>query len=325
VILGEVPALRLVEPGEEGASPTSEHVEMLIAALANIESPDFGLSPTVSGHSFVAIDGKQTPGAFPYADHHLEVSSSLQELVRIGPAALPALLGHLDDATPTKLTVRNGVDHGIMWFDREMWANPASDAEQRVLRGKPKVEHPPPGEGPRSHTVTVGDVCFVAIGQITGRGYQAVRYQPTACVVLNSPTQDPKLCELVRAVWHSDNPRQKLFDSLLLDYATRGRYDGDGLDSWGIGSELQVGAAMRLLFYYPQESLAMIVKRIDGLDVTEAEPWIERQVANGVSAEDFIAAVSWSQHPEVVAAVQRAVDRKQRSATADEGANRSRE
>ena len=46
-------------------------------------------------------------------------------------------------------------------------------------------------------------MCFVAVGQIVGRGYAAVRYQPTACIVINSPTHDAKLRSDVRAAWVS--------------------------------------------------------------------------------------------------------------------------
>ena len=36
---------------------------------------------------------------------------------------------------------------------------------------------------------------------ITNRPYNAVRYQPTACIVLNSPTTSPVIAKALRAMW----------------------------------------------------------------------------------------------------------------------------
>ncbi len=53
----------------------------------------------------------------------------------------------------------------------------------------------------RKHTVTVGDLCWVALGQIVNRRFDAVRYQPTAIIIVSSPTLSPTLCKQVRADW----------------------------------------------------------------------------------------------------------------------------
>src|SRR5262245_20292749 len=100
-----------------------------------------------------------------------------------------------------------------MWHAAELPLNPANPLEAGVYKaraGKPRRSE----DHVKSYTVRVGDVCFVAIGQIVGRGYQAVRYQPTACVVLNSPARDPNLRAEVRALWKARDPRRMLFDSL---------------------------------------------------------------------------------------------------------------
>ena len=108
----------------------------------------------------------------------------------------------------------------------------------------------------------------MAIGQIVGRGYQAVRYQPTACIVINSPTEDQELRKQVRAIWESKDPRQRLFESLLTDYATVADYvDGESFDIWGMAGDLQCEAAMRLLYYFPKESAPLIAKRLRDLRV----------------------------------------------------------
>ena len=47
----------------------------------------------------------------------------------------------------------------------------------------------------------VGDVCYVLIGQIVNRRLLAVRYQPSAGLVVNSPIESPVLVERVRNDW----------------------------------------------------------------------------------------------------------------------------
>src|SRR5262249_21288700 len=141
--------------------------------------------------------------------------------------------------------------------------NPAEQATHKARAGKAREKE----EHVTSYTVKVGDVCFVAIGQIVGRAYGAVRYQPTACIVLNSPAHDPKLCAEVRSIWNAKNPRDKLFDSLLADYATEGVFNGKSLDGWGTASHFQCGAALRLLYYFATEASPLVAGRLDKLDV----------------------------------------------------------
>ena len=50
----------------------------------------------------------------------------------------------------------------------------------------------------------------------------------------------------VREIWSSTNASQRLFDSLLFDYATPGVFNGESLDGWDVGSKLQCEAALRL-------------------------------------------------------------------------------
>jgi hypothetical protein len=94
-------------------------------------------------------------------------------------------------------------------------------------------------------------VCFVAIGQIVGRGYSAVRYQPSMCIVINSTTASAELRDAVRTIWTSDEPRQHLLDSLLRDYSTEVAFNGKSLDGWAAGSNFKCSSAMRMLFYFP--------------------------------------------------------------------------
>jgi hypothetical protein len=307
VKLGRVPDVRLA-PRPPVSAEQAKRIKGLIAGLATLDSADVGLSPTLSGHAFAPVAGQSHAGTLLLTDHRLKPSDALRELVALGPDALPLLLDALGDKTPTKLTIRHDGRFGGMSYRGELDLNPVNPAEAAVYKGRSGAPRGLQSGGGHinSHTVTVGDACFVAVGQIVGRRYQAVRYQPTANIVINSPTQDPKLCAEVRSIWTSKDAAQKLFDSLLADYATEGIFNGRSLDGWGLGSDQQCGAALRLLYYFPKESAPLITGRLDMLDVGrdgELNDSMRRCVANGVRADAFIKAVAWSKEPAVRAAL----------------------
>jgi hypothetical protein len=132
-----------------------------------------------------------------------------------------------------------------------------------------------------------------------------MRYQPTAILIVNSPTHDQELCKAVRMIWSSDNSRQGLFQSLLRDYSTQGIFNGESLDGWSVGSRLQVGATLRLLYYFPEESALMISQRLKSLETqrVDEDNFMQREVSNGVLTMAFINAVLWSEQPMIKGAV----------------------
>jgi hypothetical protein len=280
-------------------------IKGLIRNLAKIASPDFGLSPTLSGSGFAPIPEAREMGAGLLTDHKIKESEDFAELVRLGPKALPLLLKALDDSTPTKLIIKHdfGIGVGTMWFANEMRGNPGNEVEQKVLATVPKKEREFPEDTPSSYTVKIGDACFVIIGQIVGRSYQAVRYQPTACIVINSPTHGTNIASQVRAIWNSADPPQHLIDSLLLDFASEGVFNGRSLDGWSVGSRLQTGAAMRLLYYFPSETTNLIAARLRSLQVGKRDMY--RDVTNRIRTDDFVKAVAWSKEPAVRVELQR--------------------
>ncbi len=150
-------------------------------------------------------------------------------------------------------------------------------------------------------TVAVGDICFVAIGQIINRPYQAARYQSTGFVVVNSPAHDAKLAEAVRAPWNGKDYRQQLLTSLLADFHTRGGDDPDDHSYRGRSDRLQIGAAIRLLYYFPAESEAIVAKRLRELDLRSEtlSDTKKDSEANGLYADDLLQAVNFCKHEEV--------------------------
>jgi hypothetical protein len=303
---GKVPDLKLPPRPPVDAARTKK-VKDLIAALAALDRPDYGLSATLRGDAFAPLPGQARAGAFLLTNHGVQTSNTLAALVAMGPDALPFLLDALDDPTPTKIALNHDVAFGTMYHAAELPINPVNPAEVAVYRARAAGAREE-DKHVTEYTVKVGDVCFVAVGQIVGRSYSAVRYQPTACVVLNATTHDPKLCAEVRDLWRSNDPAGKLFESLLADYATEGVFNGRSLDGWGMGSYLQCGAALRLLYYFPKETAQLLAARLDKLNVgrdKNVDGYMTRCVANGVRAEDFVKALAWSKDPAVLAALVR--------------------
>lgn len=188
-------------------------------------------------------------------------------------------------------------------METEIGANPAMPDELAAIRGAfpgrwpndPATEEEWPyrfgAVFPNRHAVTVGDACFAILGQIVNRDFEAVRYQPTACLVVNSPTFDPRIARAVRNQWEGKDPRVELARRLLADTFTTDvvpsrRWDGEG----------QTGAAMRLAFYYPAESEAALLELVDAAAEGEG-PYARRW------AEDLARALSVSERPKVRAAL----------------------
>lgn len=244
-------------------------------------------------------------------DHNRQEFDAFRELVALGPKSMPFLLKALDDKSPTKLTMTHKSAFGEMWLANELSGNPVNKTEAAVLAETTKRRSDHFEDHIETYTVKVGDVCFVALGQIVGRSYSAVRYQPTACIVINSPTDDAKLCSQVRGIWASDDANKRLFESLLLDYSTCGIFNGETLDGWSVGSNFQCDAATRLLFYYP-ETAGLIAERLRQCDVNKAQDvdvFIKREVRSGIRAKEFIEAIRWSKDPGIVAALRDTYDR----------------
>lgn len=125
----------------------------------------------------------------------------------------------------------------------------------------------------RAHTVTVGDVCYVIIGQIVNRTYLAVQYQPTACIYITSPVVDPDVREFVRRAWGSDAPAQTLFDSLVTDFRT-------GYSASPFWTDYTASATLRLSLYFPEESEPLFLEYLDGVNLAPSEErhWLSEDV-----------------------------------------------
>jgi hypothetical protein len=211
-------------------------VAKLIDQLAEVGEAGIGFHPTAWADGFIAVD--QEPGfqGGIISSQKPVVSPPLRSLVQKGVAALPQLIDHLSDRRETKLTMSGFMG---MWHSDEY--DPRRRAPLKYLPGpKPSPKYDPSRERPvreNKYTLRVGDLCFVAIGQIVNRHLNAVRYQPSGCLVINSPVETPSLAESVRKDWKGLTAEQHK-QSLIRD-ALAPAYDADP------------GALVRLWFYFP--------------------------------------------------------------------------
>ena len=220
-------------------------VEQLVDALVDVDAQTIGLHSTLLVSAFIADDspdkidggvfGSVAPKRFP----------QMIELVRRGVNSLPVLIDHLDDKRPTKVVVGNGI-FTFKYFgdeydprirpDGQRGATTLAHYADRLEELKAEEARAFQGE----YTVRVGDVCYLLIGQIVDRSLIAVRYQPSAILVVNSPIEVPALIAAVKRDWGAISSSE-LMSSLLADAQT-----SDNLRIYG-------PALQRLRFYYPSE------------------------------------------------------------------------
>jgi hypothetical protein len=324
VHLGQVPALKL------GTRPAIdpqriERIKKCIKDLAAIEKPDFGFSAMTNTTAFLPLADRLEPSWV--TDHEVLHSQALRSLVEMGPDSLPFLLAALDDKTPTKLTVEPQGGMGMMIAANELDGNPANLLESRVLGRSEALpwsllvdsfnKKLPNGITTESYTEKVGDICFVAIGQIVGRAYRAVRYQSTGFVIVNSPTARAELRTKVRSIWSSEDARKRVFDSLLVDYATQesatqGRLvDPLSVDGLSQATRLQAQAATRLLYYFPNETSQVIAERIHSLpiDGKTPRPNAENAQVGHRRAVELVKAASWCKEPVIRRVIRQVFER----------------
>jgi ankyrin repeat protein len=221
-------------------------VPALIDKLTETAQGDIGYMATMSGTGFLPL-GQSEMGTMMLFQQRPLRSDTMRELVKQGRTALPHLIAHIDDKRPTKVTISHGFGIGGMLFVDEY------DYNRRTLANRPKginrswtnLEE----KHPNTHTVTVGDLCFVALGQIVNRSFAAVRYQPTACIMVNSPTYSEALRRTIIQEWGGITPEQHkaslIRDFLEPDHAWR-----------------RAQAALRLAYYYPDALEPLVLKQL---------------------------------------------------------------
>jgi hypothetical protein len=225
---------------------TNDELELLIDQLMDISEPGVGYSAYFSGSGFLPYSESEQLGTFVLGRTYSTQSDTLLRIVANGCDSIPTLLKHISDDRK----INSKPQQGTMWTDfpdeydfnrRTRGAAPTGVNGDEF--GK-EVDHP------GSHSLTVGDLCFVAIGQIVNRSFNATRYQSTGGLLVNSPTYSRRLHDVLLDEWKDLTPdRHK---QLLID-------DFEQPDSDG----RRIGAYLRLCFYYPDAVEPLVLKVLD--------------------------------------------------------------
>jgi ankyrin repeat protein len=219
---------------QEIKKPAADDAKALIDQLTQLDRQDTGYSGTVSGSSFLPL-GESRAGTMLLFQEPGTPSEALRSLVKLGVKALPTLLDHLKDERPTKIVLKHSGGFGGMFISRD---------KEEPDKGKKKDDPFGFGSSATEYTIMVGDLCYVAIGQIVNRGYSAVRYQPTAIILVTSVPKSKQLRDDLIKQW-GNLTAEKHRDSLVRDL------DDD-----------QEGASIRLAYYYPATLETVALKQL---------------------------------------------------------------
>lgn len=220
-------------------------IEILIGKLVEISEPGFGYSGSFSGSEFLPYDDTGQMSTLIVGAAHSRRSDVLRAIVKRGVTAVPNLLNHINDKRPTQIPSVSG----MMWisfsdeydFNRRTRTTAPEGVNRRDLEGD--------RNDPERHTITVGDLCFVALGQIVNRHFSATRYQPSGGLIVNSPTYSLSLRKAILKDWSDlsvkSHKRLLIEDFLKPDYENR-----------------RTGAYLRLSLYYPETIEDLVVNEL---------------------------------------------------------------
>jgi|SRR5215475_4134428 len=222
----------------------NKEIQELIEKLAEISSPGYGYSSTFSGSQFLPYEETESVHTVVFIKESLSNSAELKKLVEFGIDSVPFLLEHLDDSWPTKIPAVKG----LMWMSFQ----DEYDYNRRTVKNSPagvNLDGVVSGEEP-DYRIKVGDICYVALGQIMNRSFNATRYQPSGGLVVNSPVRSKSLCRTVREAFSGftrEKHRQLLIQDILQpDNSLRAR-----------------GAYQRLAYFYPEDVETVALKYLE--------------------------------------------------------------
>jgi hypothetical protein len=214
----------------------------LIDKLQGVTAEGLGYSSSRAGSQFLPLPGTDLSGMLLLGQAPPESSAALRKVVEKGAAIVPLLLDHLQDIRVTEIQPLKGME----------WTQ-YSDYLENNRRLKPpagpEVEKEISDAEPGGHVLTVGDLCFVALGQILNRRYDAARYQASGGMVIHSPTFSKALRDKVRAEWKGLT-EAGYRQSLTQDFE---KPDNE---------YRRTGAYYRLAFYYPDAIEPLVLKQL---------------------------------------------------------------
>ena len=217
----------------------------LIDRLEQLGTQDTGYSGSVSGSSFLPLGYSRASVVLLSPSTPSGTSDAMLSLVKLGAKAVPALLHHLGDDRKTKIVIRNRLG-GFFGISQDR----GEKAEDEEPNGKGKT----PFGAPKQYTLRVGDLCYVALGQIVNRDYTAVRYIPSGNVMVTSVPHSRKLRADLKRQWGGLTERKHLA-SLVKDLNSKTAKGGDD-------GGTRVGASLRLAYYFPKEYEPIAVQQL---------------------------------------------------------------
>ncbi len=262
------------------SAPDRPAVEKLIDDLVNVNVETVGANTKATYMSmFLANDRPATNMTGRGGVSLPPPPPVMRQLTALGVAAVPALLNHLTDARDTKLVILNpgilqgaaGVGlHGMRFgsmtyndeYDPRYPGDPARTPGNVNTRGQRSLGSSDAGD---TYTVKIGDLCYVILGQIVYRNLVAVRYQGTACAVINSPVQNPALAAAARQDWAGltvAEHRASLEHDLLAGDNPRQQFG-------------HLGALDRLTFYFPDTANIETVQRLGQPLAVWRQQWVD--------------------------------------------------
>lgn len=252
--------LAIIARADEPKKPEADPAKALIDQLTEVSRQDIGYSASVTGTAFHPLGRRESHAMILGQRPHVE-SDAMRSLVKLGVIAVPALLDHLADDRRTKITLEHSIGFGGLMMTQDK----GEMGEEMDGKGIGAIVR---------YTVRVGDLCYVALGQIVNRNYTAVRYQPTAIIYATSVPRCRQLrADLVKE-W-GGLTADKHRDSLAKDL------DSDL-------EHIRIGASLRLAYYYPEALEPHALKQLarPTYDVFAVSDLIRKELYPAKSAED---------------------------------------
>lgn len=210
-------------------------------------------------NAFQPLDVSRGLGGYEPNPANEPRSPVMAELIGRGARAVPLLLRHLDDARPTRLVRFHPpgmLNDGGIWFDDLYFPRVPGTTFDPPVNHEVDFDSTRELKAGKSYTLKVGDLCFVALGQIVNRPLTV--FGPVVkdgsgyirSTSLNSPVESPALAQAARKDWRTLTLKEHE-DQLVAE-----AWKPDSLGSQAGPSE---GAIQRLLYFYPEDGQSVAV------------------------------------------------------------------
>ncbi len=240
----------------------SDPIASLIVELAKLQTGDLPILAEGARRRFLPYSAQATGAGV----------SALRELIRKGADIIPALVSRLRDTAPTGITLRGtteaplrvatgldaALDDGLPSLRMSLKVVDEGDAEP----AEPTPAPVDPSSTRETYTLTVGDACLLALGQILNRRWEPVR-AVAGGVLLAGPGVLP-------AVAAKASREGRAMTSALLWQRFKDDLDaGDGVT--------RAGAYERLSLYFPESLEALLAPQLrrPTWDTTVIDHWLQ--------------------------------------------------